>query len=122
MHRRKRSRRSGAVLLEVIMALVILTTAGAVVVVLGAETTRAVDRARVAEAQQGRAAAFFEIVTLWPRPDLDRHLGDREQGPWRLRVARATPTLYVLTLTDSVGARTLLHTVVYRPEPPREAP
>jgi hypothetical protein len=109
-------------LLEVLVGLVILTTAGATVVVLGAETARAVERARVAETQHQRAAAFFEIVTLWPRTDLDRHLGDREQGPWRLRVLRTTPSLYSLTLTDSLGARTLLHTVVYRPEPAREAP
>jgi type II secretory pathway pseudopilin PulG len=118
----KRRRRSGAVLLEVLVALVILTTAGAVIVVLGADTARAVERARVAEADQRRAAGFFELVTLWPRTDLDRHLGEHEQGPWRLRVGRPTSTLYTLTLTDSLGVRTLLHTVVYRPEPSSEAP
>ena len=117
-----RRRRSGAVLLEVLVALVILTTAGALVVVLGAETSRAVERARTSEVEHRRAARFFELVTLWSRADLDRHFGDHEQGPWRLRVGRATPTLYTLTLTDSLGAHTLTQTVVYRAEPARVAP
>lgn len=122
MRAARRRRRRGIALLEVLVALVILTTAGAVIVVLGAETARAVERARTAETVVRDAAAFFELVTLWPRVDLDRHLGDREQGPWRLRVERATPTLYALTLSDSLGARVLLRTVVFRTEPPHDAP
>ena len=79
--------RAGAVLLEVIIALAILATAGAT------------------------------ITALWPRADLDRHLGERTQGHWRMRVDRPTPTLYVVTLTDGASNVELLRTALFRPEP-----
>ena len=115
--RRRRRTRGGFALLEVLVSLVILTTAGATVVSLAAETSRAVRRAREAEMELRPALVFFGAVTLWPREDLDRHLGTRPQGPWRLRVDRVATTLYALTLTDSLGTRPLLRTVVFRPEP-----
>lgn len=116
----RRARRRGAALLEVLVALVIITTAGASVAALASETARAVSHARDAESEMERAEAFFEEVTLWPRDDLDRHLGNREQGPWRLDVEHVAPTLYSLMLTDSSGTRPLLRTVVFRPEVPRD--
>ena len=62
-------------------------------------------------------------MSLWPREDLDRRLGERAQGPWRLTITRPAPTLYVVSLADSAsggaaGAE-LLTTTLYRPEPPR---
>ena len=59
------------------------------------------------------ADAFMAAVSLWTRDDLDRRLGDREQGPWRLVILRPEPTLYEValrdTLTDAVVLRTALH-------------
>jgi prepilin-type N-terminal cleavage/methylation domain-containing protein len=116
---RSRQERHGFALLEVLVSLVILVTAGATVVSLAAETGQAVRRARDAETELRPAVAFFAAVTLWPRDDLDRHLGTHPQGPWRLRVDRVATTLYTLTRTDSLGSRPLLRTVVFRPEPRR---
>jgi type II secretory pathway pseudopilin PulG len=114
-------RRDGVALLEAVVALTILTVAGlaaTAAVRQGAEVAR---RAEAADADLRRASAFLDAVALWPREDLDRHLGDRPEGPWRLRVDRPIPTLYLVGLTDSTDTRMLLHTALYRPLPP-EAP
>ena len=121
--------RRGVVLLEALVALVIVATAVTAGVTLAAEATRAVDRVRARDAAVRRASAFLEAVALWPRPDLDRHLGDRPEGDWTLRVDRPMPTLYIVTLlpVDTVVAASdpagpLLVTSLYRPlDPPTTA-
>ena len=118
---RERTRR-GMTLLEVLVALAILASAGLALVTLGGVSWRAVRVAREADRSLREANAFFEAVALWPREDLDRHLGARVQGPWRMRVDRPAPTLYVVTLADSSGRLTLLETALFRPEPPHAAP
>jgi Cys-tRNA synthase (O-phospho-L-seryl-tRNA:Cys-tRNA synthase) len=110
------------VLLEALVALVILATAGATIVTMVAESAHAVHRVREAEGEMRRANAFLSAVSLWSREDLDRHLGDRAQGVWLMRVDRQTPTLYVTTLTDTATHRELLRTSLFRPEAPRAAP
>ena len=74
-------------------------------------------RAEAAETEIRRASAFMDAIALWPRADLDRHLGDRAEGPWRLIIDRPVPTLYLVVLTDSLSRRELLRTALYRPEP-----
>jgi len=100
----------------VLIALTLVATAGTALVALTAQAADAARRARAAEARAERAQRFFAAVALWPREDLDRRLGDRAQGPWRLRIARPAEAFYVVALADSgtVG-RTLLATALYRP-------
>lgn len=118
-----RRARAGAVLLEVMVALSILAVAGVAAVAASGESVRAAARLRESERELREASAFLEAVALWPREDLDRRLGDRAQGRWRLRIARPTPTIYEIVLADSTGALVLLETALYRPEAPRaEAP
>jgi type II secretory pathway component PulJ len=117
--RRLVKRQRGVVLLEVLIALMILAVGGIAMVGLASESLRAVGRARATEAELARANAFLNAVTLWPRADLDRHLGTRRQGPWLMRVDRPLPTLYTITLTDSAdrgSAHPLLTTALYRAE------
>lgn len=114
--------RRGAVLLEVVVALTILATGGAAMIALSSQSIDSLRRARVAERETERASEFFDAVALWPRSDLDRHLGDRSQGHWRLIVNRPLPTLYTVTLTDSTGGHTLLTTALYRAEVDRATP
>ena len=116
MRRASSSRRGGVVLLEALVALVILTTAGAAAVTMAAESAHDVQRIRAADGNLRAASAFLDIVSLWSREDLDRHLGDRAQGAWRMRVDRPTPTLYVTTLSDTATKVELLRTSLYRPE------
>lgn len=108
-------RAHGAALLEVLVALTILATVGATIVAFAAETGRALVRARETEREVRAASALLDAVALWPRTDLDRHLGDRAQGPWRMRVDRPAPTVYTIAITDSTPAREILHTTLYRP-------
>lgn len=115
----RRSTRHGMTLLEVLIALAVLATAGTAVLGLAVQSWDSVQSARSAEQSTTQASAFLEAVALWPREDLDRHLGERPQTPWRMRVERPLPTLYVVSLTDSSGRSTLLVTSLYRPEPAR---
>jgi hypothetical protein len=58
---------------------------------------------------------------LWPRADLDRHLGRRREGPFQMIVERSTPTLYRVVLAtpghDGGVERALLSTSVFRDLP-----
>jgi hypothetical protein len=110
--------RKGAVLLEAIVALVILAVAGTSAVTLVSQSADAVRRARIADAEMREAGAFFHSVALWPREDLDRRLGERAQGEWKLIIQRPTPTLYEVVLTDSAVTHEILRTTLFRPEPP----
>lgn len=111
--------RKGAVLLEAIVAVVILAVAGTAAVTLVSQSADAVRRARGADAEARQASAFLHAVSLWTREDLDRRLGDRPQGGWRLQVQRPTPTLYEVALVDSARTHVILRTSLFRAEPPR---
>lgn len=107
--------RRGAVLLEVLAALTVLTIAGISAVSAVAQATHSAEQAIAAERRAREASRFLEAVALWTSEDLDRRLGERPQGPWRLRIDRTTPTLYTVTLADSAAPmRPLLRTVLYR--------
>ena len=82
-----------------------------------AESVTAVRSAREADVEMRSATAFMEAVALWTRDDLDRRLGDRPQGPWRMTVGRPLPTLYTVALADSATRRILLRTSLFRPLP-----
>jgi type II secretory pathway pseudopilin PulG len=118
MRSRKASLRRGMALLEAIVALTILAVGATTMVALAAASLGAVSRANDADAETRRADALLEAVSLWPRADLDRHLGDRMEGPWDLRVDRPSPTLYVVALRDTTNHAVLLSTSLYRAEPP----
>ena len=106
----------GAVLLEVVIALALLATVGSGAAWLASESIRTVSRVHEEEHRIRSAARLLTAVSLWPRDDLDRHLGTTRQGPWRLRVARSEPILYTITLLDSLAANVVLRTAVLRDE------
>jgi type II secretory pathway pseudopilin PulG len=113
----RRKLREGIVLLEAIVALTILTVGMLATVGLMRQAIDSAERAERAEADVRRASAFMDAIALWPRADLDRHLGNRAEGPWRLEIDRPEPTLYLVALTDSLSDHELLRTALYRPEP-----
>lgn len=106
--------RRGLVLLEVIVGLTILAVSAATMVALAAASLRAVARAVAANDDVVRADDFLQAVALWPRADLDRHLGDRAEGEWQMRIERVNSNLYTVDLYDS-AARPVLHTSLFRP-------
>jgi len=58
----------------------------------------------------------MESATLWTRNELDQRLGERTQGPWRLRIDRSFQSLYVLALIDA-QRHVLIRTAVFREDP-----
>lgn len=106
--------RSGMVLLESLVALVVFALAAGALTVTLIQALEAVRTTVQAESELRAASAFLDAVVLWPAMDLDRRLGDRQQGPWRLRIHRPHPNAYRIEVADSTGARILLHTAVYR--------
>lgn len=106
--------RRGVALLEAIVAIAILATAGVAATITAASASRAVADVREADAALRAANAFMNAVALWPREDLDRRLGERVQGPWRLRILRTAPDLYAVQLSDSLSSRVHLFTTLYR--------
>ena len=121
MTRRGKARR-GVILLEVMVALTLLSLGAIAFVSLASESLDAVARAEAADRATARASAFLDAVSLWPRADLDRHLGDRAEGPWRLRIERPLPTLYTVVLTDTTTGAVLLTTALYRAEAANATP
>ena len=122
MRRRDNRSRRGMVLLEAIVALTIIAVSGVTAVSLAASSLAAIERAQKADDRSQRASHFLDAVSLWTPPDLDRHLGDRPEGSWRLRIERPIPTLYVVSLRDSTTGQTLLVTSLYRIDGSHAAP
>jgi type II secretory pathway pseudopilin PulG len=104
----------GAALLEVMVALVVLGVSGAAAAAMTSQASDAIRQAQAHEAALREASAFLDAVALWSREDLDRRLGDRAQGPWRLRIDRPAETLYVVSLHDGASGQELLRTSLFR--------
>lgn len=111
--------RHGAALLEALVALALLGTVGSAAAWSATESLRGVQRMQAREAEQRAAERFFIAVSLWPREDLDRHLGSHPQGRWRLRVDHPLPAIYDITLSDTTSSAVLLQTALYRDESDR---
>ena len=116
------ARREGMVLLEVIIAMTITAVAGLSSVTWARQTVDAVTHARESANTVRKAAEYLDHISLWPRIDLDRHLGARRAGPWTVTVGRPTATLYIVVIADSTANVVLLRTVLYRPDTARVAP
>jgi type II secretory pathway pseudopilin PulG len=108
------SRVRGAALLEALVALAFLGTVGSAAAWSATESLRAVQRTHAREAEQRAAARLLDAVALWPRADLDRHLGTRAEGSWRLYIERPTETVYTVTVRDTARGAVLLQTALYR--------
>lgn len=104
----------GAVLLEALVALAILGSAAIALIGTMQQAIGSVRAAALSEREVREASGLLDAVALWPRADLDRHLGDHRNGPFRLVVIRDNPALYRVTVQDSIGRRELLVTRLYR--------
>jgi len=121
MTRRVHRPRRGVVLLEVIVAMTILIIAGCSAVVWVRQLSDSLAHTRLVTDEVVAASRYLDIIALWTREDLDRHLGERRQGRWRVRIDRPVPTIYGVAIEDSVGGKSLIRTWLYRTEPVRVA-
>ncbi len=109
--------RRGAALLEAVVALAVLGAVASAAAWNATESLRAVIRIHEREQAQRQAGRLLTAVSLWPRADLDRHLGTSRQGPWRLRVDRPLTRIYEVSVVDSLSNVVLLRTALYREDP-----
>jgi type II secretory pathway pseudopilin PulG len=108
--------KQGVVLLEALVSMTILATVATTAIALTVESAQTVSRARQNDREMRSANAFLSTVALWPREDLDRHLGDRLQGRWVMRIDKTRAALYTITLSDTNPHRRLLATSLFRPD------
>lgn len=110
--------RGGVVLLEVLVALMILAIAGIALMEFVEQVEYAVRQSDVRSKELVSANGFMESVALWPRVDLDRHLGRHPEGEFELVIDRPTSTLYHVVLArrpsnGKIGAP-LFDTILFR--------
>lgn len=115
MHASKRPR-AGVALLEAMLALLLFGLVGTSLMTLARAVLVANAHARQNELETVEASRLMEAVVLWPVEDLNRRLGSRAQGQFRLDIERVSPSLFSLRIVNS-STRELVRTVVYRPLP-----
>lgn len=106
--------RAGSIMLEVLVAMTILGFAGVAVVSAAREVAGTAIHVSHAEQEMWHADTYLSAISLWPRDELDRHLGEHLRGGWFLRIERPDPELYDVQLADSATGHSVLHTVLYR--------
>jgi hypothetical protein len=108
---------SGAVLIEVLVALVILAAAGVSTLGYLATFLDAQVRLETREAELWRADRLLTATTLLARPELDLRLGARDVGEFWVWVGRPEPDLYRISVTRAATPEEeFLVTVLFRPE------
>lgn len=116
-----RMSRTGAALLEVLVAMLLVAVVGLGSIGAAREATSIVGMSSRVETEHRAASDFLDAVSLWTRAELDQRLGARPQGPWTLEIQRVAPHLYQVALLDSAGAP-LLTTALFRRERSADAP
>ncbi len=116
--RRGRSHRTGAALLEAIIALAILSIAGIALLRVALEASHAIALSAAAEIRLRDAGRLMDAASLWSRTEFDQRLGVRTQGAMRMRISRPTTQLYHVELMESEGEAVLLATTFYRASGP----
>jgi type II secretory pathway pseudopilin PulG len=112
--RRGRRRRTGAALLEAIVALAILSIAGVSLLRVAVEASHAIELSAAAEIRLREAGRLMDAASLWSRTELDQRLGERAQGAMRMRISRPTAQLYRVELMEGEGDALVLTTTLYR--------
>ena len=102
------------VLVDVLIALMILGTTATVALRFTVDASSAIRLVHERERELARASAFLDVVALWTRDDLDRRLGERGQGSWRLRIERPVRRLYLIELRDGATREVLLRSALFR--------
>jgi hypothetical protein len=111
-----RSKR-GAVLLEVLVALVILSTAGMELLEIVTVALSAERDARDRESTLAVEERLLSAHTLLNRGELDQRIGRRQIGEFIVEVQRPARTMYRIALLQETSPHVEdLVTVVYRPE------
>lgn len=108
--------RAGVALLEAIIALAVLGSAGLSLIAILRQAVMAQVGSQQAEQVLMNADRVLAATTLLTRVDLERRIGTRKVGEFRIEVSRPEPTLFRIALTEvRAPDRLLLVTVIHRP-------
>src|SRR5256885_1417036 len=118
---RRRARRTGAVLLEAMIAITMIVIAGVGMVTLLGQSVTTAREAHRRDRDVRLASATLERVMLWTRAELDARVGTSRLGCCVLTIDLITPALYRVALLDTATNAVVLETTVYQP-PPTHAP
>lgn len=107
--------RTGAAIIEVLIAFVVLAMAGMALVTLLGQGHVTVAATHRREREQVGAQMLLDAATAWSRQDLDLHVGSTRTRGWVLTVQPISAALYALAVSDTNGVA-MLHTALYRPD------
>ena len=110
-----RPSRSGAALIETLIAIVILAIAGVGLVTLLGQTVHTVHQFRERETEFAAAGRALDGMVSWSRTELDARVGEQSFHGWQLRITDAGTGLYDVVLADTLTGAQLLRTTLYRP-------
>jgi hypothetical protein len=102
-------------LLEALAAILLIGTAAVALVTLVEQSARALETARATDARLSRAARVLERATIMSRVELEARLGVTRLHGWDLAVERPVPTIFVVTVLDTLGGK-VLGTAIYKTE------
>lgn len=109
------ARRSGMLMLEVMLGVAIVGMAGVGLITMLTQTLHTVRQGRAAERRMESASRLLARASLWSDTDLASRLGRSRIGNWNLEVVRPQPALYTLSVFDTLGGAAVVHTTAYRP-------
>lgn len=109
------ARRSGMVLLEVMLGTVILGMAGVALVTLLTQTVETVRHGRQTERQTAKAAKVLNRLTLMSEAELSVRIGRQRYADWNVEIAVPAPELFTIDVHDTLSNAIVLGTAVYRP-------
>jgi prepilin-type N-terminal cleavage/methylation domain-containing protein len=105
--------RSGVVLIEVMVALTIIAIAGVATIAWVGESLRTVARLEETEREMLAAIDAAEHTAGWSSDTIATRVGTTRLNGFVVRLDRATPRLYALTVLDSTQAREIVSTYLY---------
>lgn len=111
---RRFAARSGAALLEAIVALTVLAIAGISLLGVASDAYRVIERSADSERRMRDANRLLDAASLWSRTELDQRLGERIQGSMRMRIVRLSAKLYRVQLLTAADDELLLATSLHR--------
>lgn len=105
---------AGAALLEAVAALAIVASAVAGAAWMVLESVGNLARSHADESMYYEADQLLRAVSLWPRQELELHLGRTEQGNMTLHVIPAGDEVFDVHVSEATVGRPLLSTSVFR--------
>ena len=108
--------KSGAAIVEVLVALVVLAVGGAGLVAMLGQTQASVNLTQRRERELAPAAQLLDEALTLSHHELEARLGSTRRRGFVLTIAAAAPSLYALEVADTATGVALLRTAVYRPD------